>query len=107
MDDGWANGARYGGEHGKQRSLHEILLRRRAGVYRLGIETEERLKWRLAGGLAQDFWRAWLFSAARVPQLGIQPTKRKPRRAMKTSWTLKTEERRGGEEGRYRGAAYH
>ena len=40
MDDGWADGARYGGEHDKQRSLHEILLRRRAGVYRLGIEME-------------------------------------------------------------------
>src|SRR6266704_6231346 len=40
MDDGWADGARYGGEHGKHRSLHEILLRRRAGVYRLGIEME-------------------------------------------------------------------
>ena len=40
MDDGWADGARYGGEHGKERSLHDILLRRRAGVYRLGSETE-------------------------------------------------------------------
>src|SRR5438132_5867462 len=40
MDDGWADGARYGGEHGRERSLHEILLRRRAGVYRLGSEME-------------------------------------------------------------------
>src|SRR5437660_2901706 len=40
MDDGWADGARYGGEHGRERSLHEILLRRRPGVYRLGSEME-------------------------------------------------------------------
>ena len=38
IDYGWADGTRYGGEHGKQKSLHEMLLRRRAGVYRLGIE---------------------------------------------------------------------
>ena len=40
MDDGRADGSGDGGEHGKQRSLHEILLRRGAGVYRLAIEME-------------------------------------------------------------------
>ncbi len=38
IDDGRADGTCDGGEHGKQRSLHEILLRRGAGVYRLAIE---------------------------------------------------------------------
>ena len=38
IDDGRADGTGDGSEHGKQRSLHEILLRRGAGVYRLAIQ---------------------------------------------------------------------
>ena len=40
IDDGWANGTCDSGEHGKQRSLHEILLRRGPRVYRLAVEIE-------------------------------------------------------------------
>src|SRR6267154_965424 len=45
MDDGRADGTCDSGEHGRQRSLHEILLRRSAGVYRLAIE----MKWGATG----------------------------------------------------------
>jgi len=38
IDNGWTDGTCDSGEHGKQRSLHEILLRRGTGVYRLAIE---------------------------------------------------------------------
>src|SRR2546427_533034 len=40
IDDGWANATCDSGEHGKQRSLHEILLRRGPRVYRLAVEIE-------------------------------------------------------------------
>jgi len=38
MDDSWTDGTRDGGKHGKQGSLHEILLRHGLGVYTLATE---------------------------------------------------------------------
>ncbi len=40
INDGWADGTCDGGEHGKQRSLHEILLRGGARGYTLAIEID-------------------------------------------------------------------